>query len=296
MERRLWLSVQYNRGAYSTGSSIAGTNDPTLYQTERYGLSDGVTPLTYQFTVATGTYTVNLKFAEIYYSQAGQRVMNIAINGSTVLSNFDIVAAAGGPNTAVDRSFTVVSGGTITIQLVPVVSNLKVSAIEILPQGNTQLTEDPCQRTTFYYDTNPFDGSFSQYAVSRPTAAQWGAANCPAPYQFTELYSYNQGGAVTRKRLTVGNLPGFPASLETSQTYDNEGKPLTVKYPDTQMLNTNLTLQTLTGTTYTYGYDGRGRPVSLVDNQPSPITWVSNVQYGVAGELRQIRTGRAARW
>ena len=42
-----------------------------------------------------------------------------------------------------------------------------------------------------------------------------------------------------------------------------------MKYPDTQILNGN---GTLTGTTYTYGYDGRGRPVSLVDNQPSPTT------------------------
>ena len=31
--------------------------------------------------------------------------------------------------------------------------------------------------------------------------------------------------------------------------------------------------------------------MSLVDNQPSPTTWVSNVQYGVAGELRQMTYG-----
>ena len=62
---------------------------------------------------------------------------------------------------------------------------------------------------------------------------------------FTELYSYNQGGAMTRKRLQVstrvvnnGNVSIQPANLDTSQTYDNEGKALTVKYPDTQMLNT----------------------------------------------------------
>jgi len=33
--------------------------------------------------------------------------------------------------------------------------------------------EDPCQRTLFYYDTNPFNGSFSQYAYGRPTATQY---------------------------------------------------------------------------------------------------------------------------
>jgi YD repeat-containing protein len=42
------------------------------------------------------------------------------------------------------------------------------------------------------------------------------------------------------------------------------------------------------GPTYTYAYDGMGRPVSLVDNQPTPETWVSNVQYGISGELLNI--------
>ena len=36
-----------------------------------------------------------------------------------------------------------------------------------------------------------------------------------------------------------------------------------------------------------------GRPIQLTDNQPSPATWVNNVQYGPAGELKQISYGLA---
>jgi hypothetical protein len=83
--------------------------------------------------VANGKYTVNLKFAELYFGSAGQRVFNIAINGQTVASNFDIVAAAGGSAKAVDRLFQVdVTGGRITIQMTSTVDDPAVNAIEIL--------------------------------------------------------------------------------------------------------------------------------------------------------------------
>jgi hypothetical protein len=119
----------FNGGStYSTGATIAGTTDPALYQTERW---NGGT-LTYNFTVPGATYTVTLKFAEIFFTAAGQRVFNIVINGTTVATNFDIFAQAGAANKAVDKSFTVnASGGQVSIQLVPVVENPKISAIQI---------------------------------------------------------------------------------------------------------------------------------------------------------------------
>jgi len=50
--------------------------DPKLYQTERYG------NFTYQFTVPNGGYNVTLKFAEFYWTSAGKRIFNVAINGT----------------------------------------------------------------------------------------------------------------------------------------------------------------------------------------------------------------------
>jgi hypothetical protein len=111
----------------STSSNILNTTDPKLYQTERFG------NFTYQFAVPNGSYSVVLKFAEIYWTSVGQRIFNVSINGSPVLSNFDIIAAAGAPLTAIDKTFPV----TVTNQLVTIqftkgsVDNPKVSAVEI---------------------------------------------------------------------------------------------------------------------------------------------------------------------
>src|SRR5207248_4849147 len=117
---------------FSTGAGIANTSSAPLYQTERYG--DGV--LQYSFTVPNGSLTVNLKFAEIYFTTCGHRFYNIAINGATVDASFDPCAAAGGANRAVDRSYPVnVTGGQIVISMTGVVDNPTVSAIEITAGG-----------------------------------------------------------------------------------------------------------------------------------------------------------------
>ena len=119
----------YSAGnTYGTGNNISNTSSVPLYQSERWNQG----PFQYQFSVPNGPRTVTLKFAEIYFSQVGQRVFNIVINGQTVLSNFDVVAQAGGAYVDLDRQFTVnVANGTITIQFIPVVQNPKISAIEI---------------------------------------------------------------------------------------------------------------------------------------------------------------------
>ncbi|MBI3971118.1 MAG: hypothetical protein HY332_07490, partial [Chloroflexi bacterium] len=50
---------------YANGNAIANTTDPTLYQSERYGT------VSYAFNLPNGTYTVTLKFAEIFHVSAG---------------------------------------------------------------------------------------------------------------------------------------------------------------------------------------------------------------------------------
>ena len=100
--------VDFSGGnTYSTTSAIdtsllAGTAPPqAVLQTERYGEFTYTIP---GFT-AGSTQTVALFFEESYWTAAGQRTFNVAINGSTVLTAFDIFAAAGGANKAVARSF-----------------------------------------------------------------------------------------------------------------------------------------------------------------------------------------------
>jgi hypothetical protein len=113
--------------SYSTTAAITGTNDPALYQTEHYSTGN----LTYQTSVPNGSYTVTLKFAELYWASSGQRVFNVQLNGTQVATNVDVFAAAGGMNKAYDVSYPVtVNGGQITITLVAVTGFPAVNAIE----------------------------------------------------------------------------------------------------------------------------------------------------------------------
>lgn len=121
---------------FSTGTPTQLTGTPFLYQSERFGPPN--TTLRYRYVVPPGVYQVTLKWAEIFFTQAGQRTFNVVVNGQQVETAFDVVSAAGGANRAVDRSYTVTvpgSGafaGAITIDLVGVVSAPKVNAIQIV--------------------------------------------------------------------------------------------------------------------------------------------------------------------
>lgn len=74
-----------------------------MYGTERYGSAHA--SFGYSIPLANGTYNVSLDFAETYVTAAGQRIFSVSINGTQVLTNFDIYAAAGGMNIAVQRTF-----------------------------------------------------------------------------------------------------------------------------------------------------------------------------------------------
>lgn len=125
-------------GTNATVDTSAPNSAPAgVYQTERYG-SD----FTYSFAVPKDKlYTVRLHFAEVFGDTAGQRLENVAINGKPVLSNFDPVLAAGGPDKAVVKEFTGIrpnAKGMINIHITAAEAaadkNAKISALEILPQ------------------------------------------------------------------------------------------------------------------------------------------------------------------
>jgi hypothetical protein len=79
-------------------------------------------------------YTVRLHFAELYQTATGKRVFNVLINGTTVLSNFDIYAATGARYKAVVREFTATANasGQIVIKFNTVTDNATIQGIEII--------------------------------------------------------------------------------------------------------------------------------------------------------------------
>ena len=133
---------QFAADAYVVGGTIGATVSTTIdtsgliapapqvvYQAERYG------NFTYTFTglISGVTYKVRLHSAETYWTAVGQRRFNVIINGTQVLTSFDIIATAGAANKAVIQEFnTVASSGQIVIQYVTVTDNARASGIEII--------------------------------------------------------------------------------------------------------------------------------------------------------------------
>jgi predicted alpha-1,2-mannosidase len=113
-----------------------GAGPEGIYKSERYA-SD----LTYRYHVPAGTYVVRLHFAEIFDNGAGMRKEDVALNGASVLSDFDIFKAAGGKDKAIVRTFSGVRpdpSGYIAIRVSASKDspdqNAKLCAIEILPE------------------------------------------------------------------------------------------------------------------------------------------------------------------
>jgi beta-glucanase (GH16 family) len=111
---------------------LSGVTNPApmqVYQTARIANFTYTIP---GFT-AGSSHAVRLHFAEIYWSSAGSRIFNVSINGTQVLSNFDIFAAAGAKNKAIIEQFTMNanSSGQYVIQFTSVKDNSLVSGIEV---------------------------------------------------------------------------------------------------------------------------------------------------------------------
>lgn len=108
----------------STTHGITGTTDPELYQNERWG-----NPFSYVIPSPNGTYSLTLKFAEIYFGSPGQRIFNVSVNGTQVITNLDIYAKVGN-FAAYDVTIPLtVTTGVVQIVFTSTVNEAKISAI-----------------------------------------------------------------------------------------------------------------------------------------------------------------------
>lgn len=112
--------------------NLSGVTNPApmaVYQTARVG--------NFTYTIPGfnpgSSHTVRLHFAETFFSSAGSRTFNVSINGTQVLTNFDIFATAGAQNKALIEQFTVNanSSGQYVVQFTSVVNQSLLSGIEV---------------------------------------------------------------------------------------------------------------------------------------------------------------------
>jgi hypothetical protein len=112
--------------------NVSGVTNPApaaVYQTARVG--------NFSYTIggfaANSSHTVRLHMCETYFNTTGSRTFNVSINGTQVLTAYDIRAAAGAMNKAIAPQFTAAANGSgqYVIQFTTVVNNSLVSGIEI---------------------------------------------------------------------------------------------------------------------------------------------------------------------
>jgi RHS repeat-associated protein len=138
---------------------------------------------------------------------------------------------------------------------------------------------------TYYYDANPLNSTFSQYASGRLTAVQYAQYVPQGTAGLVDMYSYTQGGLVAAKRLQInetvnvghGNT-NVSANLDVAYTYNNEGGMTSVTYPTTNPGGVNTP-----GASYNYAYDSMMRLSGMTDSSSNSL--VSGVTYGASSEL-----------
>jgi hypothetical protein len=113
--------IEYYVGPFT----VAGTNDQALYKFER-SLDSG--SFSYSIPITSGTYNLKLHFSENNKTAAGQRIGTIALNGSNLLSNFDVFVEAGGQKRALIKTFSNLSLTAFTLTI----TNTLVDAIELV--------------------------------------------------------------------------------------------------------------------------------------------------------------------
>ena len=156
-------SSYHNTGSSTASySQIAGVDATvpastpiSLFSTERWD-GTGAPEMIWNFPVPSGTSVkVRLYFANscTCTQSVGQRRFNVSIDGQAVLSNFDIVQAAGN-RIGTMREFTRTSDGSVDISFGHVTENPLVNGIEIVTSGGGS-TPGTAERL----DRRPFDGT-----------------------------------------------------------------------------------------------------------------------------------------
>ena len=138
---RLWGVDRYfhNGMLVPRPDPVADTEEPTLYQSERFG------NFSYAIPVAeTGRYKVTLKFCESWFGPdrpggggAGKRIFDISFNGRMLLPNLDVWKEAGSLR-ALDKTFKGLQAnaqGKLIFNFTPLKNYAMVDAIEVLDEA-----------------------------------------------------------------------------------------------------------------------------------------------------------------
>jgi beta-glucanase (GH16 family) len=270
-------------------SAVVDPAPQEVYQTERYG------NFTYTFTgLGAGlTYKVRLHFAETYWTAVGQRRFNAFINGTQVLTNFDIIAVCGAANKASIQEFTAAAngGGQMVIQYTTVTDNAKSSGIEIiLPPPNAPAGLANAGDSHVDLSWSPLVASTS-YNVKRATAS--GGPYSPLASGLT-VDTYTDAGVTNGTTYhyvvtaTVAGCESINSPQITATPFCAPPPAPTVgnNGPIWEGMTLNLTASTVSGATYGWtgpnGFTSASQNPSL-DNATTNIAGIYRVSITIGG-------------
>ncbi len=219
-----------NTWTYTTTTSVSTSGvtnaaPAAVYQSQRTG------SITYTLPglTASKTYSVVLHFAEIYFKAAGARVFNVSMNGTPVLTNFDVYKTAGSAFKAVVETFSATANASGQIALVftavtdnPIVNGIEVQTSGSGPSPTPTPTTGPTPTPTIKPTTAP-----TATPTTTPTAVPTGSdvlaidAGGPAVGTFAADTDYSANGSWTYTTSTAVSTSGVtnaaPAAVYQTQ-------------------------------------------------------------------------------
>lgn len=194
---------------------VQGTTDDALYLAYRYASSGA--PFSYNIPVsADGAYTIKLHFLEPYFGApggktsglTGARVFHVDVEGTRVLSNYDIYTQDGAGK-AVVKTFenVIVTGGSANINFISVTNNAIVSAIEVVPLTYTLTTNTAGSGTITRNPNQP------NYASGKSVTL---TATPASGYLFTG-WSGNASGTTNPLSVTMNSNKAITANFAPAQ-------------------------------------------------------------------------------
>jgi hypothetical protein len=195
-----WSPDAYFSGGtavHSTAAYIWRTQDPTIYRTSRQG------DFGYDIPLKPGTYELHLHFVETFYGPEdaggggeGSRILTVTANGEPLLTDFDVLADAGGGRIADLRVFGDIhpaDDGLLHLKF----SSMKggramVSAIELLPgiHGQLRPVRIVARDVPYYSDDSRWWSADTYFQGGQLHATEQSAAGTDDP----ELYATERWG------------------------------------------------------------------------------------------------------
>ena len=163
-------------------------------------------------------------------------MFDVTVNGTQVLTDFDIYAAAGGASKAVDQQFSVTADdtGTITVEFVAVTGYAQINGLEVLSGGSSVLAVNAglLAGGTITIEPSSFLNEGTVQAGNRGTL-NLARSTIPRPTFWSNTgtigetnATLNLGGSFTT--AGVGNLERTGGTVNLVGTLDNTGATLTL--------------------------------------------------------------------